>query len=156
MNCKRITKELNAYVDGELSPRQASQVERHLEQCPQCARRRDELLRLNQALEVLPDLGSPAGFRARLRALAREHAGAGRKVATILPLPRVRLATAAAAALVLAAGLLLGGFMSGSISAAKASHRRMARAYEVEFGSLDTMPLTSLAAAYLQVGDQPR
>ena len=34
--------EIQAYIDGELSPRQANRVEQHLQQCPDCATRVEE------------------------------------------------------------------------------------------------------------------
>ena len=34
--------EIQAYIDGELSPRQADRVEQHLQQCPDCAARVEE------------------------------------------------------------------------------------------------------------------
>lgn len=34
--------EIQVYIDGELSPRQANRVEQHLQQCPDCAARVEE------------------------------------------------------------------------------------------------------------------
>ena len=34
--------EIQAFIDGELSPRQANRVEQHLQQCPACAARVEE------------------------------------------------------------------------------------------------------------------
>jgi len=150
MNCKETARKLNAYVDGELPGEQAARIEAHLEACAHCAREREELLRLNRALDVMPGMAGPVGFNARLRALAVERIKGRSKLVRIAPLVRFRLPTAVAATLLLAAGLLIGGFMGSSISAAQASRQSVAQAYESEFGPLEAVPPTSVAAAYLQ------
>ena len=50
---------LNAYLDGELSPEVARQVEKHLESCRRCQKELDEFRRLNKAIQSLPSENAP-------------------------------------------------------------------------------------------------
>lgn len=43
MNCEKIQARLTALLDGELSERQAAEMQAHLAACPACARVREEL-----------------------------------------------------------------------------------------------------------------
>jgi len=43
MNCQNYTDNLTAYLDGELSHREADEIEIHLESCSRCAHERDSL-----------------------------------------------------------------------------------------------------------------
>ncbi len=46
MNCWRTKQLLAAYLDGELSPSEATLVEEHVERCPECAELRDRIAAL--------------------------------------------------------------------------------------------------------------
>ncbi|MCC6749439.1 MAG: zf-HC2 domain-containing protein [Deltaproteobacteria bacterium] len=48
MSCVRIQRRLSAFLDGELSPRRAAAVRRHLAECPGCDRAAGELRQLAQ------------------------------------------------------------------------------------------------------------
>jgi hypothetical protein len=47
--------QLNEYLDGALDPQQVQRIDRHLAECPACARRLEELRTLFSELAELPD-----------------------------------------------------------------------------------------------------
>ncbi len=79
MTCVRAGQGLSAYVDGELSGREALAVRAHVAQCPQCAAERDRLIEIKQALEAMPSLEPPPGLEARLKAAVRAEAATRRQ-----------------------------------------------------------------------------
>jgi len=93
--CKRTLRRLKAWLDGEVSPALAVEVERHLEQCPSCRRREGEFRRVSDLLRQ----ADPGPFpEARPRAVRKQAVEAQREAeATVRFLQRA----AAAAALVL-------------------------------------------------------
>ena len=61
--------QLDAYLDGELATVDASELEVHLAQCPECARFRQERLELRAAIRArVPAFEAPAALRERVRA----------------------------------------------------------------------------------------
>jgi len=61
--------QLDAYLDGELATVDASELEAHLAQCPECARFRQERLELRAAIRArVPAFEAPAALRERVRA----------------------------------------------------------------------------------------
>ena len=71
MRCFDVQVELQAYVDGELSPERAALLERHLADCDGC---RAELARMQivmTALETWPLVAEPAQLTARVMARVR-------------------------------------------------------------------------------------
>lgn len=50
MDCESINNQLSAYMDGELSPRQAAKVQRHVANCPRC---REDLSELQSVRALL-------------------------------------------------------------------------------------------------------
>lgn len=101
---------LSEYVDGDLSARRRRAVERHLRVCPACADLAAELRRVaadapglrvdsQPSRDLWPGIAERLAPRTRTRAAPWLSFPAGRLV------PRWTLATAAAAILVLAAGL---------------------------------------------------
>jgi len=71
MNCEEVSRRLSAYLDGELPPAEAEQVERHLRDCPACGREYAELRQAAELLAGLPQETPPPaiaqGLRRRLR-----------------------------------------------------------------------------------------
>jgi anti-sigma factor RsiW len=66
---------LELYVDGELDAAAGLEVERHLEACPECARERQQLLLLRQALRAdVPRFAAPARLRSNVRNAVRRAA----------------------------------------------------------------------------------
>ena len=105
MKCKEAERWVLLSDSGELPPRKLARLERHLEQCPDCAAFRDDLKRIAQsARRALPaEQPGPAALAAIMRA-ARERLASGRP-------PRrplfARGYPAAAGVLALAASLLV-------------------------------------------------
>lgn len=98
--CRHALDELSAYIDG--CARAPERIARHLAQCPDCARRHVELLKLGAHLRALPDPAPVPDFADRV--FARINAAQ-----TAVPrADRARnwraAAVAAAAAFALAAG----------------------------------------------------
>jgi anti-sigma factor RsiW len=73
MRCLDVQLEMEAYVDGELSPEQATLLEQHVADCDGC---RAELARLQAAtaaLETWPLVAEPAQLTARVMGRVRAH-----------------------------------------------------------------------------------
>lgn len=56
MNCRKVSKNLTAYIDCELPSKTRKEVEEHLQRCRECYARWQELHLLNQELAALPTL----------------------------------------------------------------------------------------------------
>lgn len=117
MHCQEIQDNLSAYLDGELPPEAAREVERHLEECAVCRDLLNELRSVAHVLGGLPHASAPRGLTEELQGqierrllLAetgedRETAGsADRALARERP-PRWPRVAAIAACLFLAAGV---------------------------------------------------
>ncbi|HET7290950.1 MAG TPA: zf-HC2 domain-containing protein [Vicinamibacteria bacterium] len=71
-----VVEQLSAFLDGELDERERSEVARHLEACPECARHLDDLLavdRLARGVEVAAPAGYFDGFASRVRDRIRKR-----------------------------------------------------------------------------------
>ena len=71
MKCKQVQEWLLAYLDGEVTPGQRSQIEAHLAQCPDCAAERDALAALKAELSATMQAAAdqiqlPAAAEARI------------------------------------------------------------------------------------------
>ena len=53
MKCRTFQKQISAYLDGELPPREQQKLEAHLDQCETCARMYEQLLQLTRSLKLL-------------------------------------------------------------------------------------------------------
>jgi len=98
MQCMSVRGQLEAYVDGELSAKQAARVEHHLLACASC---RAELARVQavvEALESWPLVEEPADLTARVVAQVRQQPA--------LPLFRLRWSDLAISLALSAAGLI--------------------------------------------------
>jgi len=62
---------LNAYHDGEMSPPESAQLERHLRQCPRCAAELDRMQKLTTLLSALPAAQMPDAAMDRLHQAVR-------------------------------------------------------------------------------------
>jgi anti-sigma factor RsiW len=58
--CREVRAQMSDYLDGELDPRAASGVDRHLRWCPNCRRMLESLRRTVAGLRALGDLPTPA------------------------------------------------------------------------------------------------
>jgi len=100
MNCRKISRLLSAYQDGELAPAQAQAIASHLHECGACRGEWDGLQELVGRLQHLPPPPADAYFPARvMTALPASRAG------------KFRLLPAAAYVLVFLAIFLSGFFL---------------------------------------------
>jgi anti-sigma factor RsiW len=120
MRCFDVQVELQAYVDGELSPERAALLERHLADCDGC---RAELARMQvvvTALETWPLVTEPAQLTARVMARVRPRPAA---------LPAFRLRWSDFAISLAGAGLAFGAMLAwrhlASTSLAHLYHAQM-------------------------------
>lgn len=107
MKCKKVQKNLSAYIDDEVSSRLRQRMERHLAGCPMCAAERDAIEKVAVAASssvrsFLSGKETPRGFRAEV--IGRLEQPPARRVVMI----PVRRLVAAAALGVLVGGLLVG------------------------------------------------
>lgn len=78
MHCLHIRERLNAWVDDELASREASQIERHLAQCPGCRLEAEAIRQISASLDALPALDAPPALRRKtLRAFRANLEKAG-------------------------------------------------------------------------------
>ena len=92
--------QLDAYVDGELAPGDARELETHLKACVECARLHEARVALSATIrEQVPAFRAPDALRNRVRAALRNAAEA--------PIPRRLMPSVAARWLALAASLAL-------------------------------------------------
>ena len=110
MNCKQATNLLSQYMEGDLSPRDASRVQAHILACRSCA---DALEKLTKAVETLeampkdePEVDLYNAFRSRLERSTKKHRPA-------FVLPR-RWAVAGIALVLVLGGSLLGSWYQHS------------------------------------------
>jgi hypothetical protein len=59
MNCRRVDERLSHHLEGLLSPREARAVDAHLDGCPACRRRQEQLRALGPDLRALTALRTP-------------------------------------------------------------------------------------------------
>lgn len=60
--CRHVSDELSAYVDGRAEPKQKALIERHLAECAQCAAELEQLRCLVDAIRATPPVRSPRSF----------------------------------------------------------------------------------------------
>jgi len=58
--CREVRAQMSDYLDGELDPRAAAGVKRHVRWCPNCRRMLENLRRTVAGLGALRDLPTPA------------------------------------------------------------------------------------------------
>lgn len=130
MNCRRITRLLSPWQDGELDPALGQEVERHLRGCPACGRRWTALDELQQRLLRVPPPADDPFLSARVMARLQAR-----------PAPGGRLLRAAAWAAVFAAffagGLLLQTSIAPGTAPAPAASYSSVLIEPQEFGLLD-------------------
>jgi len=101
---RELELQLDAYVDGELEPGDARELETHLKQCSDCARLHEARVALSAAIrEQVPALRAPDALRSRVRATLRDAAGT-RGVRRVMPPAARWLALAASLTVVAAVG----------------------------------------------------
>src|SRR5437588_10753711 len=86
MNCTEIRPLLSAYYDGEATPDERAQIERHLATCPDCRHVLAEYRVIGSDIRALPVPAVPAGLRRDVW----KRIDAQRSVPRILPMPSPR------------------------------------------------------------------
>ncbi len=103
MTHREFELQVDAYVDGELAPEEAQELEAHFKDCRDCARLHDARVALGAAIrEQAPALRAPDGLRTRVRAALRTAAGTRATHRRVPPLLWRSLALAASLAVVAA------------------------------------------------------
>ena len=75
MNCEEATKLMDGYLDGELDPITSQTIERHLRDCPECARTHEAHRALVHSIgSAMPYYNAPAELRERVQSSLRESA----------------------------------------------------------------------------------
>ena len=109
MNCRKANERMSAWLDGELAPREAEDMRRHLASCASCNAEFEQLQQTVRAVKDLPVVPAPEGFHARVMADIESDAGTviEKRPAHIRRAPRWRMLWPAAAALLVAVVLAL-------------------------------------------------
>lgn len=118
INCLEVQDHLSGWLDGELAPEVMALVERHLEGCTDCRRELARLEALEQALGSLPaplPAGLPEKVQARLRKPARRWWQS----------------------LALAASLVLGIYLGGTLARDFYPQPQQASGFSTEVASLE-------------------
>jgi anti-sigma factor RsiW len=101
MTHSELELQLDAYLDGELAPRDARELEAHLKECRDCTRMRDARVALGAAIRAeIPALRAPAELRTQLGSALRSAAGISAVRRPMPPLGWRSLALAASLVLV--------------------------------------------------------
>ena len=109
--------QVDAYLDGELTPNDAAELEAHLAECPSCRRFQADRLALRSAIAAeMPPVAAPDALRARIRAAWRKEAApaAPRRRLPLSPSSWRWLALAASLAVVAVGSWRLGAERSAS------------------------------------------
>ena len=162
MKCKYMQSRLNRYLDGELPPEEARRLERHLGECPQCRHAREELEGLNLLLNELDTCADapPALARRARRAAEQRRSGGIRWLAPVESVFGTERVRAAVAAVLLFAGLSVGGYMAwytvqiDGEQTSSAAQTAVETDTEPVSAELAAAPPGSLTRAYLAVSMQ--
>lgn len=73
MNCHSIISSLSAHLDGLLPERERRDVMRHVDHCPQCDNRLEQLRRVRAAVRALPLKTPPPHLTTALRVIASKE-----------------------------------------------------------------------------------
>src|SRR5580704_8510379 len=72
MNCEQAKELMDGYLDGELDPISSQTIERHLRDCPECARTREAHRALIHSIgSAMPYYKAPAELRQRIQSSLR-------------------------------------------------------------------------------------
>lgn len=148
MKCRKITKRLGAYLDGELSPRATASVEAHLRACEGCAARLAELEGVARLLSALPAPKAARGLGRRIRLAAQERQV---RVTPLAPWRRAVAGMAAAAALLigLTAGALMGRQALEAPGGVPVAPTARVTSFDPQFDPLSAAPAGSVADVVL-------
>jgi len=164
-SCLRFRRQLGAYLDGELSQKSRTAVDRHLVRCRSCHTVLESLHRLGRALQTVevPSAGPNLAWRIMAKARERQNTEMERSVIRLgrgSPTSRPWAFKIAAAA-VLVFGLAAGSYMGWSaersmpqaVTAQTAVQADPLDAYNLDY--LSDAPDGSLAGSYLALASNP-
>lgn len=112
MNCRKAVSLLADSISGELEGNASAQLREHLDQCPDCRAKREELHSVWSDLRTLPQPGPPEALQVRLEAAVQGFAAGQRSSGTTSPLGLRQGIHALAAVLLLAIGMVIGSRLS--------------------------------------------
>lgn len=162
MRCKKAQRQLEAYLDGELTGRKRAGLEGHLTSCAECTRALEHARRLRRVMDRGATPPLPEGFQARLMDRARQRA-ANRGWSDKILRPfgwepamstGMRAAVAAAVIVALGVGILIGRNMWREKHPQRAQSTELAQADPVEAYGLDSLAApsgNSLTGAYVSL-----
>ena len=162
MNCRQIQQWLVEREQQELP----AEVQRHLDQCADCRKAHDQAQRLLQLLQTKRDEQPPAGLADQCAANVLRRLRAGEAPSLLgrwrefisWPESQRKLAWAAAAALLVAVGLLwaTGRFEGGHRESLADHSTNLTTDQELPAGQmLDRMSITNVDPAKIEYGTQP-
>ena len=161
-SCSKVRRQLGAYLDGELSPKSRTAMERHLAQCRSCQGALESFHRLERALRVVEVPPAPPSLARQIMAKARERQDTemernvirlGRGLPTFRPWA-FRVAAAAVLVFGLAAGSYMGRSVSQTVTAQTAAQADPLAVYNLDY--LADAPEGSLAFTYLALASSDR
>ncbi|MGN1074096.1 MAG: anti-sigma factor family protein [Eubacteriales bacterium] len=115
MSCDIRKDEIQSFIDGELPDEDVAALREHCMHCPDCADYLREMLKLQEAVQSLADEPVPGGLHSKIMtAYRREKRG-------IIPWLRRNPALAAAAAVVLLVGTVLGASLGSAMGGASSA-----------------------------------
>lgn len=117
MRCSK-RKLISSYIDGELNEDKRSLLESHLNGCRECAREFEELQKIHMLLASAEPFDVPHGFSTRV--LANIRSKGKRRFADFVHIFKT-LTEGFAVLLLIAAGVILGGFLSRNLVSEKGS-----------------------------------
>ena len=160
--CSRVRRQLGAYLDGELSPKNRAVVERHLVHCQPCRIALESLHRLERTLQSAEVPPAPPSLAWQIMAKARERQNTeaernvirlGHRLATPRPWA-FKVAAAAVLVFGLAAGSYMGRSVSQTVTAQTAVQADPLAVYNLDY--LADAPEGSLAFTYLALASSDR
>lgn len=161
MKCKKATKMISAYLDGELSESSQNELRRHLRKCRDCREELDELRQLSDYLDAVPGTEFRVSFAHEVREKAEQEKATSKIVPFGLLDDLSRFSQAAAVLVAIGVGLVLGAFMSQSVATADAARQASSTATEqaeemtemdYHIQALSATPVMSLEQAYISAG----
>ncbi|MCK5146792.1 zf-HC2 domain-containing protein [bacterium] len=104
--CKNFSRDLQDYIDNEISRSQRLEIEKHLHQCADCSEHIEELNMLRHQLKSLPTIKATESFHLLLRERIRREMAAQQKRTAFSYVLSHRIVPVAAVCLVLVTGSL--------------------------------------------------
>ena len=146
MKCKDIQRRLSAFMDGELSDEDMTQITSHIQACPDCARVLERLTHTWEILDCLPEAELPPHFYLRLK--SRMASGIEDRSESWIQ----RVLMPASAVAVLAMGILIGSLVGKNgdmINGSMGAEEEWISALYLD--RFDDVPSSSLGDAYMEL-----